>query len=85
MTIRFEIYRSRPAVQGEQYTLHRFRSGPSASVAARRTATAVLHASGEGPPSPRRSRMRRCSAPCNVGPAEAVEMIRLPRRGRTYP
>ena len=38
-----EIYRSRPAVQGEQYTLHRFRSGTIGFVAPADCTTAVCN------------------------------------------
>jgi hypothetical protein len=77
-----EIYRSRPAVQGEQYTLHRFRSGTIGFVAPADCATAVCMPAGarlrlEG----LNEAMQRA---LNVGPAEAVEVIRLPHRGRTH-
>ena len=77
-----EIYRSRPAVQGEQYTLHRFRSGTIGFVAPADCTTAVCMPAG--------ARLRleglneAVQRALHVGPAEAVEMIRLPHRGHTH-
>jgi len=77
-----EIYRSRPAVQGEQYMLHRFRSGTIGFVAPADCFTAVCMPAG--------ARLRlegineAVQRALNVRPIEAVEMIRLPFRGHTH-
>jgi hypothetical protein len=73
-----EFYRSRPAVNEEEYTLHRFRSGTLGFIAGTDCTTAVcmpagvrLHLEGLD------KRLQR--ALC-VGPTEEVVMIRLPFR-----
>ena len=77
-----EIYRSRPAVQGEQYSLHRFRSGTIGFVAPADRTTAVCMPEGA------RLRLEGLNEEVQrtllVGPAEAVEIIRLPHRGHTH-
>jgi hypothetical protein len=77
-----EIYRSRPAVQGEQYMLHRFRSGTIGFVSPADCTTAVCMPAG--------ARLRlegiNQAVQCvlGIGATEVVEMIRLPFRGRTH-
>ncbi len=77
-----ELYRSRPAVQEEQYTLHRFPSGTMGFVAARDCETAVcmpadarLHLEGIG------ETVQRAFA---VGPVEDVVMTRLDVTGHAH-
>ena len=77
-----ELYRSRPAVQEEQYTLHRFPSGTMGFVAARDCETAVcmapgarLHLEGIG------ETVQRAFA---VGAAEDVVMTRLDVTGHAH-
>ena len=70
-----ESYRSRPAVNEEQYTLHRFRSGTLGFIARTDCTTAVCIPAG--------GRLRlegldeRLQRSLRVGPAEEVVMIRL--------
>lgn len=77
-----EIYRSRPAVAGEQYTLHRFRSGTMGFIAATDCTTAVCMPAG--------ARLRleglseRVQGALAIGPTEEVVMTRLPFRGNTH-
>jgi hypothetical protein len=77
-----ELYRSRPAVQEEQYTLHRFPSGSMGFIAGRDCETAVcmpadahLRLEGIG------ETVQRAFA---VGPAEEVVMARLDGRGHVH-
>ena len=77
-----EIYRSRPAVQGEQYTLHRFPSGTIGFVAPADCSTAVCMPAGA------RLRLEGLNGAVQralgIGTTEVVEMIRLPIRGRIH-
>ncbi len=77
-----EIYRSRPAVHGEQYMLHRFRSGTIGFVAPTDCGTAVCMPAGA------RIRLEGLNGAVQralgVGPTEVVDMIRLPFRGHTH-
>lgn len=77
-----ELYRSRPAVQEEQYTLHRFPSGTMGFVAGTDCETAVcmpagarLRLEGIG------DTVQRAFA---VGPAEDVVMTRLEVTGHAH-
>src|SRR5882672_1903214 len=77
-----ELYRSRPAVQEEQYTLHRFPSGTMGFVAARDCETAVcmpagarLHLEGIG------DTVQRAFA---VAASEDVVMTRLDVTGHAH-
>jgi hypothetical protein len=77
-----EIYRSRPAVQEEQYSLHRFRSGTVGFVHPADCHTAVCMPTGA------RLRLEGINetvqrAYC-VGAFESVVMMRLPFRGNTH-
>lgn len=70
-----QLYQSRPAVSGEQYTLHRFRSGTLGFIAGTDCSTAVCMPVGvrlrlEG----LNKRLQRAFC---VGPTEEVVMIRL--------
>ena len=71
-----EFYRSRPAVNEEQYTLHRFRSGTLGFIAGTDCTTAVCMPAGV------RLRLegldKRLQRAFYVGPTEEVVMIRLP-------
>jgi hypothetical protein len=77
-----EIYRSRPAMQGERYVLHRFRSGTLGFVAPADCTTAVCMPAG--------AKIRldglneAVQRALRVGPTEMVEMTRLPLRGHTH-
>ena len=55
-----EIYASRPAVQGEQYVLHRFRSGTAGFVSAVDCNTAVCMPAGA------KLRLEAIDEPCNT-------------------
>ena len=77
-----ELYRSRPAVQEEQYTLHRFPSGTMGFIAGRDCETAVcmpanaqLRLEGIG------ETVQRAFA---VGPVEDVVMTRLDVTGHAH-
>lgn len=77
-----ELYRSRPAVQEEQYTLHRFPSGTMGFIAGRDCETAVcmpadahLRLEGIG------ETVQRAFA---VGPVETVVMTRLEVTGHAH-
>lgn len=77
-----ELYRSRPAVQEEQYTLHRFPSGTMGFVAGTDCETAVCMPAGarlslEGI----NETVQRAFS---IGPAEAVTMIRLDVTGHAH-
>ena len=77
-----EVYRSRPAVAGEEYNLHRFRTGSMGFVAGNDCETAVCVPQGarlhlEGISSYVQSAL-------NIGSDEEVEIVRLPRRGHTH-
>lgn len=77
-----ELYRSRPAVQEEQYTLHRFPSGTMGFVARSDCQTAVCMAAGarlhlEGI----NETVQRAFS---VGPAEEVTMSRLAVSGHAH-
>jgi hypothetical protein len=73
-----ESYRSRPAVNEEQYTLHRFRSGTLGFIAGTDCTTAVCMPAGV------RLRLegldKRLQRALRVEPTEEVVMIRLPFR-----
>ena len=73
-----EFYRSRPAVNEEQYTLHRFRSGTLGFIAETDCTTAVCMPAGV------RLRLegldKRLQHALCVGPTEEVVMIHLPFR-----
>ena len=77
-----ESYRSRPAVNEEQYTLHRFRSGTLGFIAATDCTTAVCIPAG--------ARLRlvgldeRLQRTLRVGPSEEVIMIRLRLRDNMH-
>ena len=77
-----ETYWSRPAVQGEHYVLHRFRSGTIGFVAPADCTTAVCVPAGV------RLRLEGLSEAVQralrIGPTQVVEMIRLPSRGHTH-
>ncbi len=77
-----ELYRSRPAAQEEQYTLHRFPSGTMGFVAGTDCETAVCMPAGarlslEGI----NETVQRAFS---VGPAEEVTMIRLEVTGHAH-
>lgn len=77
-----ECYQSRPAVNDEQYTLHRFRSGTLGFIAGTACDTAVCMPTGarlqlEGID----EKVQRAFA---VGPAETVVMTRLRARDRMH-
>ena len=82
MTTRSSPYRSRPAVNEEQYTLHRFRSGTLGFIATTDCTTAVCIPAG--------GRLRlegldeRLQRALRVGPAEEVVMIRLRLRDNMH-
>ena len=77
-----ETYRSRPAANEEQYTLHRFRSGTLGFVARTDCTTAVCIPAG--------GRLRlegldeRLQRAFGVGPTEEVVMIRLRLRDNMH-
>lgn len=77
-----ELYRSRPAVQGEQYRLQRFRSGTLGFVDPADCSTAVCMPAG--------ARLRlhgldqSLQIRLGVGADAEVVMIRLPHRGNTH-
>jgi hypothetical protein len=77
-----EMYHSRPAVTGEPYTLHLFRSGSMGFVAPTDCATAICMPAG--------ARLRlegieaRVQKVFGVGPTEQAEMVRLSLRGRLH-
>lgn len=77
-----ELYRSRPAVQEEQYTLHRFPSGTMGFVAGTDCETAVCMAAGA------RLSLQGINETVqrafSVGPAEVVTMIRLDVTGHAH-
>ena len=77
-----ELYRSRPAVQEEQYTLHRFPSGTMGFVAGTDCQTAVcmpagarLHLEGIN---------ETVQRAFSIGPAEEATMIRLDVTGHAH-
>ena len=77
-----ELYRSRPAAQEEQYTLHRFPSGTMGFVAGTDCETAVCMPAGarlslEGI----NETVQRAFS---IGPAEAVTMTRLEVTGHAH-
>ena len=77
-----ELYRSRPAVQGEEYQLQRFRSGTLGFADPTDCATAVCMPAG--------ARLRlhglaqALQMSLNVGPDAEVTMVRLRFRGNTH-
>lgn len=77
-----ELYRSRPAVQGEQYPLRRFRSGTLGFADPADCMTAVCMPTG--------ARLRlhgldeSLQRSLGVGHEAEVTMIRLPARGNTH-
>jgi hypothetical protein len=77
-----EMYRSRPALVGEQYVLHRFRTGTSGFVEPADCSTAVCMPSG--------ARLRlegfseRVQHAFSLGRTAEVAMIRLPDRGSMH-
>jgi hypothetical protein len=77
-----ELYRSRPAVQEEQYTLHRFPSGTMGFVAATDCQTAVCMPAGA------RLRLEGINETAQrafaIGPAEQVTMTRLDVTGHAH-
>lgn len=77
-----ELYRSRPAVQEEQYTLHRFPSGTMGFVAGTDCETAVCMPAGA------RLSLQGINETVqrafSVGPAEEVTMIRLDVTGHAH-
>ena len=77
-----EIYRSRPAIAEEQYTLSRFRSGSMGFIAGTDCDTAICMPAGA------RLRLEGLNEAVqrahDVGSAEEVVMIRLPFRGNTH-
>ncbi len=77
-----ELYRSRPAVQEEQYTLHRFPSGTLGFVAGTDCETAVCMPTGA------RLGLQGISETAQrafaVGPAEEVVMTRLEVTGHAH-
>jgi hypothetical protein len=77
-----ELYRSRPAVQEEQYTLHRFPSGTMGFVAETDCETAVCMPAGA------RLSLQGINETVqrafSVGPAEQVTMIRLDVTGHAH-
>jgi hypothetical protein len=77
-----ELYRSRPAVQEEQYTLHRFPSGTMGFVAGTDCETAVCMPAGA------RLSLQGINETVqrafSVGPAEQVSMIRLDVTGHAH-
>jgi hypothetical protein len=77
-----ELYRSRPAVQGEEYQLHRFRSGTLGFVDPVDCATAVCMPTGA------RLRLqgldKSVQLAFGVGADEQVTMVCLPFRGNTH-
>jgi hypothetical protein len=77
-----ELYRSRPAVQEEQYTLHRFPSGTMGFVAGTDCETAVCMPAGA------RLSLQGINETVqrafSVGPAEQVTMIRLDVTGHAH-
>ena len=77
-----EIYASRPAVQGERYVLHRFRSGTAGFVAPSDCNTAVCLPAGARLRLEGFNEMARQAF--GIRGTEMVEMIRLPFRGRTH-
>ena len=77
-----ELYRSRPAVQEEQYTLHRFPSGTMGFVAATDCQTAVCMPAGA------RLRLEGINETAQrafaIGPAEEATMTRLDVSGHAH-
>jgi hypothetical protein len=77
-----ELYRSRPAVQEEQYTLHRFPSGTMGFVAATDCQTAVCMPAGA------RLRLEGINETAQrafaIGPVEQVTMTRLDVTGHAH-
>lgn len=77
-----ELYRSRPAAHGEEYQLHRFRSGTLGFADPTDCATAVCMAEGV------RLRLHGLAeslqVSLDVGPDAEVTMVRLPFRGNTH-
>jgi hypothetical protein len=77
-----ELYRSRPATQEEQYTLHRFPSGTMGFVAGTDCETAVCMPAGA------RLSLQGINETVqrafSIGPAEAVTMTRLEVTGHAH-
>ena len=77
-----ELYRSRPAAQEEQYTLHRFPSGTMGFVAGTDCETAVCMPAGA------RLSLQGINETVqrafSIGPAEAVTMTRLEVTGHAH-
>lgn len=77
-----ELYRSRPAVQDEHYTLHRFPSGTMGFVAAADCQTAVCMPAGA------RLRLQGINETVQrafaIGPAEQATLIRLDVTGHAH-
>ena len=77
-----ELYRSRPATQGEQYTLHRFPSGTMGFVAGTDCETAVCMPAGA------RLSLQGINETVqrafSLGPAEEVTMTRLEVTGHAH-
>ena len=77
-----ELYRSRPAVHEEQYTLQRFRSGTIGFISGTDCDPAVCLPTGA------RLRLQglseRVQRTFAVRPAEEVVLVRLPVRGHTH-
>ena len=77
-----ELYRSRPAVNEEHYTLHRLGSGTLGFIAESDCTTAICMPAGA------QLRLdgldKRLQRALRVGPSEEVVMIRLPFRNHTH-